>query len=138
MKEFKLKVGDVIRIQRFGYQHVGVYVGPRTLDGQDVVHNGKGLGVVLCTMSEFAEGKDVYLHKEAQGDARERECIAQRALGLIGEKFDLLNFNCEHAANLAQTSERRSEQVETAIAISGIAVLGLVAAALLGRRSDGA
>jgi hypothetical protein len=100
-------------VQRFGYGHVGVYVGP-SWDGRDVVHNDKGGGVILSTLAEFAAGAAIELHKPANSGYHQRQAIAQRAKALIGRKFDLISFNCEHVASLAQSGQSESPQLQAA------------------------
>lgn len=94
-----------------GGRHYGVVAegGPR---GISVVHNDKDAGYVHETYyREFSGGAIVYLvSRKAQND-RERSIIALRARSLIGTKYELLNFNCEHAANYAETSEAVSPSV---------------------------
>jgi hypothetical protein len=125
MKSPTLQVGDIIRINRFFYRHVGIYVGPRTPDGRCVVHNDKGGGVVLSTLAEFSGGAQVYVEKPATGNWQEREAIAQRAIALLGQKFDLLTFNCEHLANLAQNQRAESPQIQGALLLILFVVGGI-------------
>jgi hypothetical protein len=126
-----LEVGDMIGVTRFGYTHVGIFVGPRRFDGYDVVHNDKGNAVILSSQADFAQGSPIQIWKKASGNIFEREAIANRALALLGRRFDLLMFNCEHAANLAQSGRAESPQLVGA-AFLGLALLGLFA---LSRRS---
>ncbi|MDE2102160.1 MAG: lecithin retinol acyltransferase family protein [Patescibacteria group bacterium] len=123
-----MEIGDVIRINRIGYQHVGVYVGPSWFDRCDVVHNRKNGGVELTTLAEFSSGRQVFIHQKAVGDGKERQQIAQRARQLVGKKYDLLTFNCEHAANLAQRGKAESPQITFAffalLAIAGLFFFG--------------
>ena len=111
MNESVLEIGDVIRIDRPGYKHVGVYVGTRWFDRRDVVHNRKGGGVELTTLAGFSGGSEIFIHQKATGDYRQRQDVAKRAMQLLGTKYDLLTFNCEHAANLAQRGKAESPQL---------------------------
>ena len=103
MAHYVPQIGDMISIDRFGYKHVGIYVGMRGHGANDVVHNDKGGGVVVASLADFSKGATIHLHKAASGDYFQREAIASRAFSLVGRKFDLFTFNCEHAANWAQT-----------------------------------
>ena len=124
-----LEIGDVIRIQCAGYQHVGVYVGPRGFRGECVVHNSKAGGVILSTFAEFSGGSQVFVHQKAPGGWFDRQTIAERALSLLGTKYDLLTFNCEHAANFAQRGKAESPQIFAATLIGLIlGGIGLIAA----------
>ena len=121
----------MIGVTRFGYTHVGIYVGRRRFDGCDVVHNDKGNAVILSSQADFAQGSRIQIWKKASGNGLEREAIANRALALLGRRFDLITFNCEHAANLAQNGRAESPQLVGA-AFLALALVGLLA---LSRRS---
>jgi hypothetical protein len=129
MNNDTLQIGDMIRIDRPGYKHVGVYVGAQWPPQWDVVHNQKGGGVNLTSLAEFSDGCPVFIHQKAQGNHHQRQQIVQRALQLIGTKYDLLKFNCEHAANLAQSGRAESPQLRgfallALLLIGGIALIG--------------
>ena len=64
----------------------------------------------------------MYLHKAAVGDYWQRQQIADRALSLLGTRYHLLNFNCEHAANWAQTGRPESPQLKGAFAVGAIII----------------
>ena len=117
----------MIAVKRFGYTHVGIYVGPRTLDGRDVVHNDKSKGVVLATLADFSGEAAVVLHKPATGDYFQREATANRAFSLIGKEFDLFRFNCEHAANFIQSGQAKSPQLEGALFVIACIVIAFAA-----------
>jgi Lecithin retinol acyltransferase len=121
---YMFNVGDMIEIDRFLYRHVGIYVSPRA-DGRDILHNDKNGGVVLSTLAEFSGGKPVKLRQPAPSNYFQRQEIANRALSLLGQKFDLLTFNCEHAATWAQNGEKHSPQLQGAFLLLGI--FGLLA-----------
>jgi hypothetical protein len=127
MQEYNLQIGDMIRVDRPLYRHVGIYVGQRAFDPRDVIHNDKGGGVVLSTLADFSAGSAVFIHQPAAGDIFEREAIVQRAFSLLGIKFDLLAFNCEHAATFAQSGKSESPQLQAfavvALLFGGLAIL---------------
>jgi hypothetical protein len=108
------QLGDMIRVDRPLYKHVGIYVGVRGAYGPSVIHNDKGGGVILSSLAEFSGGTPAYLHQAATGNYFDREEIANRAFSLLGRKFDLLTFNCEHAANWAQSAKLESPQLRGA------------------------
>lgn len=120
MSAYTLQVGDLIRVSRFLHSHVGIYVG-----GQNVVHNDKGGGVVvLGTLAQFSGGRLIQLHKAATGNTFERQAIANRAFALLGRKFNLWTFNCEHAATWAQSGKAESPQLQ-GFAVFALLILGL-------------
>ncbi len=126
------RVGDKIRVAGpFPTWHYGVVVGRRE-DGEIlVVHNDKDLRqVVQATLADFAKDRPVEMvQRAAKGTER---AVAERAAELLGQPYDLWNFNCEHVANYAVTGEATSPQVWSALIALGVAVAG----ALLLRGGD--
>lgn len=116
----------MIGVNRTFYNHVGIYVGRQPFGGE-VLHNDKVGGVILSSLAEFSNGKFIYLHKKGPDDYFAQVTVVSRALSLLGRKFDLLTFNCEHAANFAQAGETKSPQLQLAglclFAICGLAIL---------------
>jgi hypothetical protein len=117
-----IQVGDMIRVSRLPYNHVGIYVGRRFHAGRagDVIHNDKWVGVVLSTLADFSGGGPVQVHRAATGNYFQREAVVDRALSLLGKRFDLLAFNCEHAANWAQTGNSESPQLQGLLVLVAI------------------
>ena len=132
MMNQKLQVGDKIRVDRLGYSHYGIYGGNNWFDGREVVHNSKGGGVIRSTLAEFADGAPIIIESRVARNYWEQQAIADRAISLLGKKYDLVNFNCEHAANWAQSGKAESLQVQFAV---GIALLGLLGVALATSKS---
>jgi hypothetical protein len=119
MQQTNFQPGDKIAVQRPGYRHVGIYTG----NGR-VVHNDKGGGVVLATLDQFSGGEPVFLLKRVTDNYFQQQAIAARAYSLLGTKFDLLHFNCEHAGNWIQSGRVESEQLQGAFLVA-LAILGL-------------
>ena len=134
MNGIPIQIGDIIQINRFGYQHVGVYIGRHGQIIHAVVHNRKGEGIVVSSYEEFAAGLEVQIRQQATIPLHERGIIVQRALSLVGTKYDLINFNCEHAAYYAQSGVAQSPQVNNAVAgmaVGGLIFLGLAVASAI-------
>lgn len=110
-----VRKGDKLHTPKGMLAHAGVYVGPVRLgDGtiidHGVVHNSKARGCVVvepfgvfCPTGEFTIAQ-----RAAPGT---EDLVVGRALDLIGRTYDLFGFNCEHAANLAQTGSAESPQL---------------------------
>jgi hypothetical protein len=62
-------------------------------------------------MAGFSGGRPIRVLSRVRGSWIEQEQAVQRAMGLIGQRYDLLTFNCEHAAYYAQTGVARSPQL---------------------------
>jgi hypothetical protein len=79
---------------------------------------------VLSTLAKFSLDQPVLLHKKAIGDYFQRSMVAHKARSLIGRKFDLFGFNCEHAATLAQTGRAESPQLQAFGFVGFLLLLG--------------
>lgn len=56
------------------------------------------------------------------GNDTQRKQAVKNALSLKGTLYDLLQFNCEHYANLIQYKRQVSEQVKAGLALGIIAL----------------
>src|SRR5262245_34720371 len=107
-----LQVGDKLGVPGFpGTRHYGIYVGTTQGFLRGVVHNAKGLGVVLTELDAFTVGQAVAVETRVVGGWPAQRLVAERALSLVGRSYDLVNFNCEHAATWAQSGRATSPQV---------------------------
>ena len=120
------QLGDKVRVLgRFDLWHYGVVVGTDRQGRVSVVHNDKELGVVVEPLEAFANGQRVQMVQRAPAGSEYE--VAARAASLVGKRYDLLNFNCEHLANFAHEGVARSPQ----LALGGLlAAFGLIAAAV--------
>jgi Lecithin retinol acyltransferase len=126
MNNYIPQIGDVVKIDRGLYQHVGVYVGAGFGGYRDVVHNDKSQGVIFSTLAEFSSGAPVLLHRQAVGNWWQRRVVANRAISLVGRKYNLWNFNCEHLATWSQTGNAESPQLAVACFFLLAGALGLL------------
>ncbi|MBK9002191.1 MAG: lecithin retinol acyltransferase family protein [Myxococcales bacterium] len=103
-----LKPGDKIWVPGpYLTKHYGIYIGQYFDDGRGliehaVVHNSKVQhGVVIDSFGRFCSSQAVTIERRAVPGYE--SAVVQRALALVGSKYDLLGFNCEHMVNLAQS-----------------------------------
>ncbi len=106
-----VQVGDKLRRSGpLGSVHAGVYV----------VHNNKDGGVELVYFATFRAGQVVNVTPLSAQSGYEREQMASRALPLLGQKYDLANFNCEHLVSYAQMGIPTSPQLRF---VAGLAIV---------------
>lgn len=121
-------LGDHLKSPRFGYTHHGIYIG----DGYVVENTRNGTDIV--SLEEFSRGHDieVVVHKDRAFD-RQESC--KRALLCVGEdKYNLINYNCEHFVNWCISGKYQSSQVKNAVAaISSAAVIAADACTCLSK-----
>ncbi|XP_058295689.1 phospholipase A and acyltransferase 2 [Hylobates moloch] len=145
----RLRLGDLIEISRFGYEHWAIYVG----DGY-VVHlappseiAGAGAASVLSALTNKAivkkellsvvAGRDNY-RVNNKHDGRYTPLpsnkIVKRAEELVGQElpYSLTSDNCEHFVNDLRYGVSRSDQVTGAVTTVGVAAGVLAAAGLVG------
>ncbi|XP_012633301.1 phospholipase A and acyltransferase 2 isoform X3 [Microcebus murinus] len=142
------KLGDLIEIFRFGYEHWAIYVG----DGY-VVHlappseiAGVGAASVLSALADKAKVKKELLSVVAGGDRYRvnnkhddkypplpSNKIVRRAEEAVGKelRYSLTGDNCEHFVNELRYGVSRSDQVTDAVMTAGVTVgvLGILAVA---------
>lgn len=127
------QIGDKIQRQGpLGTFHVGIYLGWDGFGREWVIHNAKGGEVAETPLEAFAAGLPVTVRNPAPVAWYAQQQIAQRARSLLGKKYDLLNFNCDHFANYAQTGIAFSPQLRSAAGVIGIVALGIFAIRALG------
>lgn len=124
MSEFE--VGDRLRT-RHTYWHEGIYVGPRGPNGESVVHNDFDAKQAIISHPEgfTRKGRPIYLAKRTPAERREE--VAERAMQMLGTKFDIVRFNCQHFASYVQDGEPVSPRVRSAaLSIGVLPIIGSV------------
>lgn len=122
----RLEIGDKLQASRGLYYHYGIYVGHCGPYGEDVVHNDKDGGVRLVHWETFAAAQPVEVVWRAPSWYA-GWMVRGRAVSLLGKQYDLLNFNCEHLANYAQSGAPASPQLAGIVVLSIVGALALAA-----------
>lgn len=120
-------LGDKCWVQT-NKKHYGIVVGFDRRGEPVFVHNTKRGGVVKTAVEGFAGYRRRPIQVEQRAPAGKGHVVAQRALSYVGQRYNLLSFNCEHMANLAQTGKAESKQLQEGVFWAS--VIGLVAAAV--------
>lgn len=111
----RLEQGDVIkRPGPLGSTHVGLYAGMDQSGREWVIHNAKDDCVKWDLLETFAAGNPISLGGRA-ANFYEGAAIIARAVSLLGRKFDLINFNCEHFVSYAPGGQAISPQLRTVV-----------------------
>jgi len=104
-------------------QHHAIYLG-KDANGTDwIAENKIGKGVQKVTAVDFFNNVIGITRVEPfRGSETERRIAVNNAIALIGNKYNLLQFNCEHYANVVQHKQMVSNQVKAGL---GLGLLGL-------------
>jgi hypothetical protein len=118
----KVEHGDIIYtaartapLSQLGVQHFGIWDARRRC----VIHNALPC-VQVTTWELFANGP-VYIARRAKPGWA--EFVVSRARAMIGREYNLLTNNCEHFVSLAAEGVAQSPQLQRAM---GIALVGLI------------
>ena len=116
---YNLKPGDRIITPKSPIgliQHHVIYLG-KNFENQDLIaENAFGKYVRVVTAEEFfTEYNHTPKIVSFQGSNHQRSEAVRRALDQLGKPYDLINFNCEHFANLVQTGYLKSLQMNSAV-----------------------
>jgi hypothetical protein len=123
-------MGDIIeRPGPFGTKHRGILVGYDEYGRAWVIHNDMG-GIVCWVLFEvFAADLPVTIASRRARNPYEQRAIVSRAQSLLGWKYDLLNFNCDHLVTYAQDGIATSPQLQGfALAFAFVLFVGLAVA----------
>ncbi|HZE84440.1 MAG TPA: lecithin retinol acyltransferase family protein [Puia sp.] len=111
-----LQTGDRLIRQKgpFSSHHV-IFV--QTSNGPLVAENQAGKGVQYVTLEDFLRnaGTGTIQIQKFSGTEADRQAVISRINALIGTSYNLVNFNCEHFAELIQTGVAVSKQVGAAV-----------------------
>ena len=105
--------------------YLGIYEGGIELIAENII----GVGVRIVSASDFLMNAiEVTRVERFTGTNAERNLAVQNAKALVGTNYDLLQFNCEHYANVVQHNRKESSQVSTGLILGvvGIAALGII------------
>ncbi|HEY9029769.1 MAG TPA: lecithin retinol acyltransferase family protein [Kangiella sp.] len=105
----KLKMGDLLYRQKGIVQHLGVYLGNKS-----VLHNSPSRGARVTTFEEFADKRQVKVRKISNVNQAE---LVGRLSEILGqnERYSLLGNNCEHIANYLLKGRGYSPQLQATI-----------------------
>lgn len=104
-------------------QHHAIFIGTDAYGSNLYIENGIGKGVQIVDEKHlFRDGYNLTRVEIFQGNTLQRNIALNRAMGLVGKPYDLINFNCEHYANTVQHNRCYSKQVYIGI-ISAFLVL---------------
>jgi len=109
-------------------QHHAIYLGIDENGIEWIAENMIGHGVRLVTAADFLMNAiEVTRVERFSGSKAERRNAVQKAIALVGTNYDILQFNCEHYANMIQHNRKVSRQVKAGLALG---VAGLLVAIL--------
>lgn len=109
-------------------EHYVVYLGENQWGNDIYAENKIGYGVRIISHHQFvSENTSFSRIRRFNGNTYQRNLAVERAMSLVGRKYDLTNFNCEHFSNYVQHGDAFSNQVKL---VGGIS-LGILALLLI-------
>lgn len=110
-----------MRPKALGATHVGVWLG-----GGAVYHNAPDRGEHVSAVADFAKGASVAVVR-TNADASIVVARARARLA-VPRSYDVVNNNCEHAANAVVTGRAFSPQLQATVIVAiGVLVLYCIA-----------
>ena len=129
IKENGLRTGDRLIVEKGRLVHHHAIVIRRAGLIPMVAENQPGLGVQYITLEQFLarSGTAKIWMQKFMGTEADRKNVIPRIDALVGRSYNLVNFNCEHFANLIQIGVPVSRQVGAAafVALLGIGLLAI-------------
>jgi len=121
----KLKIGDILYRSKNLVEHAGAY-----LDDNRVIHNTPDGDVEICTVEQFADGKNIKVVTSGL-TALQTQQFQERAKSKLDQsnRYNVFSFNCEQLVSEIINGEASSPQVKGA-------VMGTLAAMLLAKASN--
>ena len=116
-REVSLPPGTVIGVRYGAIEHVGIVTDWR-IDGMPAVISNSYAhrGVREESLGDFARGRAFRVHKRLSDMPGEE--VADRARRMVGRRYDVLRFNCEHFVRVAHGLKPKSPQVYGALALA--------------------
>jgi len=107
-------------------QHHAIYLGLDENGIELIAENIAGTGVRIVTASDFLlNAIEVTRVERFTGTEAQRNWALQNAINLVGTNYDLLQFNCEHYANIVQHNRKDSIQVKTGLILGAVGIAAL-------------
>ena len=97
----ELQTGDILIRNKDAFSdHFGLFL--KGQDGQDLVaENHRENGVRLVSVEDYLDGKKLIGVNAFDGEEEDRKRVLPLITDLIGHKYDIVKFNCEHFAGKA-------------------------------------
>lgn len=116
IQKYNLRPGDRIVTPRSGWrliQHHAIYWGVDHKGVHWIIENQDNIGVQIIELQRFVDRVfEVKRIEYFKGNDNQRRAALTRGEELLGTKYDLFKFNCEHFANYLQHGKSYSTQVE--------------------------
>lgn len=123
--EYNYKAGDVLYL---GTWYLPLEHWALVTDNNTIIENRYGVGVIETPLKEFISRYQYFkLKKVVRDDTKDLQTTLKRARTLLGTKYDLIDFNCEHFIDYINDRKPISEQVLIANRFILGAIIGSIA-----------
>jgi hypothetical protein len=118
--------GSIVKVTRGLYSHYAIVEGIDPVSREwIVIHNEKGHGVEREFLANVIANSPWQVFNVPKNQAESAQRI-ETARELIGERYDLLTFNCEHFVRLVVHGNAESPQVQNFLLVAGLGALSFL------------
>lgn len=108
-------------------QHHSIYLGIDQYGQEWIAENHWRNGVRLVKADDYFKKGNRYTIVPFEGSYPERIAAVKRAFSVLGKRYDLIEYNCEHYASYVQTGTTESKQVNKMMeGVKAVALAALV------------
>jgi uncharacterized protein YycO len=116
IQRYGIQKGDKVSRMKRGtgvpiIRHYAVYIGVNQYNQHTFAENNVDYGVRIVTSDEFFKDSTSIEVESISKTHQQRERAVQFAKQKVGQKYDLMNYNCEHFANEVTTGKSISKQI---------------------------
>ncbi|MDI9859337.1 lecithin retinol acyltransferase family protein [Flectobacillus roseus] len=136
INHYGIQLGDKVSRLKRGVpfiRHYAVYLGANEQGIHRFAENNVNNGVQIVTADDFFSNAEAIQVDRTNTNWEQRMRAVRLAEQKVGQKYNLLDYNCEHFANEVTIGHRRSKQVSWGLGISAFLIVG-VASTLISKR----
>lgn len=136
INHYGIQLGDKVSRLKRGVsfiRHYAVYLGTNEYGIHRFAENNVNNGVQIVTAEAFFCNAEAILVERCNISWEQRVKAVRLAEQKVGQKYNLLDYNCEHFANEVTIGSRKSKQVSWGLGIGACLIVG-VASTLIRKR----
>lgn len=128
INHYGIQLGDKVSRLKRGVpfiRHYAVYLGTNEYGIHRFAENNVNNGVQIVTADDFFSNAEAIQVERSHTSREQRMRAVRLAEQKVGQKYNLLDYNCEHFANEITIGSRKSKQVSWGLGISMCLIIGI-------------